>query len=186
MAAEPSKFSVDDLVRISNLTELDLSPDGEYVVYSVGEPEFKSDKPRYDIWRARWDGSDSARITRTADADDWQPTYSPDGKRIAFLSDRGEEDAETQVWVMPADAGEAEKLTSFPGGVVDFDWSPDGKSLAVIAKRSANSLKARKSRRSRSRSSSTATSSSRTSSGSSATSASIFMCSTLAAARRRS
>ena len=40
----------------------------------------------------------------------------------------------TQVWVMPADAGEAEKLTDFPGGVVDFDWSPDGKALAVIAK----------------------------------------------------
>ena len=73
MAAEPSKFSIDDLVRISNLSELDLSPDGEYVVYSVGEPEFKSDKPRYDIWRARWDGSDRRPLTRTAEADEYQP-----------------------------------------------------------------------------------------------------------------
>ena len=133
-AAEPSRFSVDDLVRVANITELDLSPDGEYVVYSVGEPEFKADKPRFDIWRARWDGSERRALTRTVDADDWQPTYSPDGKRIAFLSDRGDDDAETQVWIMPADAGEAEKLTEFPGGVEDFDWSPDGKSLAVIAK----------------------------------------------------
>ena len=133
-ASESSKFSVSDLVRVANLTELDLSPDGEYVVYSVGEPEFKSDKPRYDIWRARWDGSDKRPLTRTPEADEYQPAISPDGKRIAFLSDRGEEDAETQVWVMPADAGEAEKLTDFPGGVADFDWSPDGKSLAVIAK----------------------------------------------------
>ena len=62
--------------------------------------------------------------------------YSPDGKWIAFLSDRGDEDAKTQVWVMPADAGEAEALTAFPGGVADFDWSPDSARLAVIARRS--------------------------------------------------
>ena len=133
-AVEPAKFSVDDLVRVANLTDLDLSPDGEYVVYTVGEPDLKADKPRYDIWRARWDGSDRRPLTRTKGADESQPTFSPDGKRIAFLSDRGDEDAETQVWVMPVDAGEAEQLTKFPGGVEDFDWSPDGRLLAVIAK----------------------------------------------------
>jgi dipeptidyl aminopeptidase/acylaminoacyl peptidase len=132
-AAEPAKFSIDDLVRVASLEDLDLSPDGEYVVYSVGEPNFKADAPRTDLWRARWDGSARHPLTRTADADEYQPTYSPDGKRIAFLSDRGDEDAETQVWVMPADAGEAEPLTAFPGGVSDFAWSPDGKMLAVIA-----------------------------------------------------
>lgn len=133
IAAEPAKFSVDDLVRVANLTDLDLSPDGEYVVYSVSGPNFKADAPRYDIWRARWDGSDKRALTRTPDTDEYQPSFSPDGKRIAFLSDRGDDDAETQVWVIPADAGEAEQLTSFPGGVEDFDWSPDGKKLAVIA-----------------------------------------------------
>ncbi|MGH8198202.1 MAG: TolB family protein, partial [Steroidobacteraceae bacterium] len=132
LAAE-TRFTVDDLVRIANIADLDLSPDGEYVVYSVGEPDFEADEPRYDVWRARWDGSERRPLTRTDDSDEWQPAFSPDGKRIAFLSDRGEEDAETQVWVMPADAGEAERLTEFPGGVVDFDWSPDGQQLAVIA-----------------------------------------------------
>ena len=132
-AAEPTKFTVDDLVRIANVSDLDLSPDGEHVVYSVGEPNFEEDAAHYDLWRARWDGSDKRALTRTADADEYQAAYSPDGKWIAFLSDRGDEDAETQVWIMPADGGEAEALTTFPGGVSDFDWSPDSARLAVIA-----------------------------------------------------
>ncbi len=133
-AAEPTRFSVDDLVRIANLTDLDLSPNGESVVYSVGEPNHESDEPVYDLWRANWDGSDRRPLTRTPDADESGPAFSADGKQIAFLSDRGGDDAETQVWVMPADKGEPTAVTDFPGGVIDFDWSPDGKTLAVIAK----------------------------------------------------
>jgi len=133
VAAEPTRFGVDDLVRIANVTELDLSPDGEWVVYSVGEPNLEEDAAYYDLWRARWDGSGKHALTRTADADEYQPAISPDGNWIAFLSDRGEEDAKTQVWVMPSDGGEAEALTDFPGGVSDFDWAPDSARLAVIA-----------------------------------------------------
>ena len=132
-AAEPAKFGVDDLVRIANVDGLDLSPDGEYVVYSVGEPNFEEDVAQYDLWRVRWDGSERRALTRTPVADEYQAAYSPDGRWIAFLSDRGGEDAMTQVWVMPADGGEAEVSTAFPGGVSDFDWSPDSRRLAVIA-----------------------------------------------------
>jgi len=132
-AAEPTRFGIDDLVRIANVTELDLSPDGEWVVYSVGEANLKEDATYYDLWRARWDGSGKHALTRTANEDESQPAISPDGKWIAFLSDRGEEDAKTQVWVMSSHGGEAEALTKFPGGVSDFDWAPDSKRLAVIA-----------------------------------------------------
>ncbi len=132
-AAESSKFSIEDLVRVANLSDLDLSPDGGVVVYSVGEPNHKTDKPVYDLWRANWDGSGRRPLTSTKDADEYQPSFSPDGKRIAFLTERGGEEAETQVWVMPADKGDPVAVTDFPGGVVDFDWSPDGKTLAVIA-----------------------------------------------------
>ncbi len=132
-AAEPSRFTVDDVVRIANVTELDLSPDGEWIVYSVGEANLEEDTTTYDLWRARWDGSGKRALTRTADEDEYLPAVSPDGKWIAFLSDRGDEDAKTQVWVMPSDGGEAEALTRFAGGVSDFDWAPDSARLAVIA-----------------------------------------------------
>jgi len=132
-AAEPARFSVDDLVRLAGVSEPDLSPDGEYVVYSVGEPDLDKDATRYDVWRARWDGSEKRALTRTPDADEYQPAISPDGRWIAFISDRGDDGAEAQVWAMRADGGEAEVLTDYPGGVEDFDWAPDSKRLAVIA-----------------------------------------------------
>jgi len=132
-AAEPTRFGIDDVVRIANVTELDLSPDGEWVVYSVGEANLEEDATYYDLWRARWDGSGKRALTRTADADESAPAISPDGRWIAFLSDRGDEDAKTQVWAMPSDGGEAEALTNFPGGVSDFAWAPDSARLAVIA-----------------------------------------------------
>jgi dipeptidyl aminopeptidase/acylaminoacyl peptidase len=133
VAAEPTKFTVDDLARVANVGELDLSPDGTYVVYSASEPNFEEDEAQYDLWRARWDGSEKRALTRTPDSDEYQAAYSPDGKWIAFLSDRGDEDAKIQVWLMPADGGEAEPLTEFRGGVSDFQWAPDGARLAVIA-----------------------------------------------------
>ena len=68
---------------------------------------------------------------------------------------------ETQVWIMPADGGEAEALTEFPGGVADFDWSPDSARLAVIAD-DPERPEGREDRSSPSRSSSTAITSRRT------------------------
>jgi dipeptidyl aminopeptidase/acylaminoacyl peptidase len=133
LAADPAHFGVNDVARIALLDDLDLSADGEWVVYSVTEPNYEEDTTTDDIWRARWDGSEKRALTRTPKVDESDPAFSPDGKWIAFLSDRGRGDDEDQVWLMPADGGEAERLTDFAGGVEDFDWSPDSRRLAVIA-----------------------------------------------------
>jgi dipeptidyl aminopeptidase/acylaminoacyl peptidase len=132
-ARDPARFGVDDLARVANVSALDLAPDGAYVVYEATEPNFDADEAQSDLWRARWDGSEKRPLTRTPDSDEYQPAYSPDGQWIAFLSDRGGDEATTQVWAMRADGGEAEKWTDFPGGVSDFDWSPDGARLAIVA-----------------------------------------------------
>ena len=131
--AADNLFGIDDLLRLADVAEPAFSPDGEYLAYSVTTNDLERDRPTTDLWRVRWDGSERRALSQTPDADEWQPEWSPDGKWIAFLSDRGDEDSTTQVWVMPAVSGEAEKLTDFPGGVSDYAWAPDSRRLAVIA-----------------------------------------------------
>lgn len=126
-------FGIDDLLRLADVGEPVFSPDGDYLVYSVTTNDLERDLPTTDLWRVSWDGRDRRALTHTPGADEWQPQWSPDGKWISFLSDRAGADATTQVWVMPAAGGEAEKLTDFPGGVSDYGWAPDSRRLAVIA-----------------------------------------------------
>ena len=79
----------------------------------------------------------SARASpNTPKKDESRPQWSPDGKSIAFLSDRGGEEAKTQVWSMPARGGEAKRLTKFGDDISDFVLSPDGKRIAVHRARS--------------------------------------------------
>lgn len=132
-------FQASDLARLADVTEPDLSADGNTVVYTVTTANLEEDASQSDLWRVDHDGSDRTQLTHTPDSSEWRPQWSADGRWIAFLSDRKldpkdeDEDATTQVWLMPATGGDARRLTSFADGVEDFVWSPDGTQIALIA-----------------------------------------------------
>jgi dipeptidyl aminopeptidase/acylaminoacyl peptidase len=132
-AAPEDRFGPADLDRLADVAAADFSPDGEYLVYSVTTTNVQADTRQSDLWRVRYDGRDRVQLTQTPDDDEWRPQWSPDGRGIAFLADRGGEEAMSQVWLLPAQGGEARRLTDFAGGVEDFAWAPDGAHLAVIA-----------------------------------------------------
>ncbi len=128
-----------DLARIADLGEPALTRDGTWLAYVVSTSNTEADRSQSDLWRVRYDGSRRTQLTQTADSSEWRPQWSADASRLAFLSDRprdaeqSRDDATTQVWMMPADGGEARRLTDFADGVEDFALSPDGTRLAVIA-----------------------------------------------------
>jgi dipeptidyl aminopeptidase/acylaminoacyl peptidase len=121
-----------DLLRIREVSDPRLSPDGAWVAYTVTMSDTAADKRETDVWMSRWDGKRSVRLTYSK-AEEHSPRWSPDGRYLAFLSSREDPREVEQVWLLDRTGGEAERVTDLPGGVSDFAWSPDGSRLALIA-----------------------------------------------------
>ncbi|HEX6107054.1 MAG TPA: prolyl oligopeptidase family serine peptidase, partial [Gemmatimonadales bacterium] len=122
---------VDDLLRLRVVSDPQLSPDGEWVAYTVGAADTVRDRRDRDVWLSSWDGQRHLRLT-TSPEPEHTPRWSPDGRRLAFLSARQDPREVDQVWVIQREGGEAERVTDFPGGVSDLAWAPDGTRLALI------------------------------------------------------
>ena len=137
-------FRPDDLYRLRVATDPRLSPDGTVVAFALQTVAPGKDGYRHAIWAVDVAGGEPRRLTLGA-RHDTHARYSPDGRTLAFLSDRRlhveeepaagdakeREDAQ-QVHLLPLAGGEAMRLTDLPRGVRDFEWSPDGKRLLVL------------------------------------------------------
>jgi len=126
-------FTSSDLLLLRTAATPAISPDGGWIAYVVNEPPDTSKGERRsqaDIWIADFEGKREPRRFAFGPADEYAPRFSPDGRWIGFLSNRG---GSVQVHRIRIDGGEAAPVTSFEGGVSFFDWNPDGGRLAVIA-----------------------------------------------------
>lgn len=131
----PRVLSARDTVRVNTVGAPRLSPDGQWVLYTLTSRDMQDEdlESTTHVWRVRVDGSNNHQITR-GDKDARSPTWSPDGQTIAFLSERGEApDPTTQVHFIRADGGEAWQVTDHPESVRSFLFSPDGRKLLVTA-----------------------------------------------------
>jgi dipeptidyl aminopeptidase/acylaminoacyl peptidase len=129
--AERRALALDDLARIAEVDDPQVSPAGDRVVYTVRTSDVAKDKRNRDLWLADWRQGVSHRLTFTPESES-QPRWSSDGKRLGFLSSRGVKNGAAQLWVLSLDGGEAEQVTNLDGSVEDFAFSPDGRRVALI------------------------------------------------------
>jgi dipeptidyl aminopeptidase/acylaminoacyl peptidase len=111
-----------------SIGELQFSPDGARLVFTVTEPPQGTTRPRH-LWMLDVATGLVRQITTSAKSE-WAPRWSPDGRTLAMLSDRG---GPAQVYLLPmATGGEAVPLTDTKEAVREFRWSPDGRTFALL------------------------------------------------------
>ena len=106
-----------------------VSPDGGSVAYTVTTTDWETNRYDTEIWIARA-GSDPIQLTSTDKESSTTPRWSPDGRWLAFIADRGDG---RQVYLIRPSGGEARRLTTLKGGVNDFAWAPDGSQIAFTS-----------------------------------------------------
>lgn len=140
--AQPRPVTVDDVLGLRSVGTPAVAPDGTQVVYTVRAWVPESDRDadrkvaRTHIWKVAAGSGEARQITFGARGDG-QPQWSPDGRWISFVSARGEardgEDPKAQLYLLPADGGESQALTSVPEAVMAYAWSPDSTRIAFVA-----------------------------------------------------
>ena len=103
----PRPIALDDYLAIKNVSGVAVSPDGAHAAYIVREVSVDDDRRNASLWRVSISGGSPQQLTRTGSVS--APAWSPDGKHIAFLSDRSDK---TQVWMLPSSGGEAFRVTT--------------------------------------------------------------------------
>jgi dipeptidyl aminopeptidase/acylaminoacyl peptidase len=126
-AQAPRPMGIVDLLNVPRLSEPRLSPDGREVVFTRADADWKSGKRISHVWRVRVGGGEPIQLTTGADGES-SPNWSPDGKTIAFVATRGENEF-AQIYLMPIDGGEAQQLTSHASAVSEIAWTPSGDAI---------------------------------------------------------
>jgi dipeptidyl aminopeptidase/acylaminoacyl peptidase len=129
--AQPAKrvMRPSDVFKMVAVADPQVSPDGQWVAYTVTKVDSLKDSRSSDVWMVSWDGKTNIQLTHSPESES-SPRWSPDGKYISFLSSR-QEGKGNQVWLLDRRGGEAKRITSYKSGVSAHVWSPDSKKLLL-------------------------------------------------------
>src|ERR1700719_1887630 len=127
-AQQKRPLTFDDLMSIDRISEPMVSPDGLWVAYTVAKADAPNRVTR-NIWIVSTNGTSEPRQL-TRGGSDGRPRWSPDSKRLAFVSSRG---GTEQIYLLSLNGGEGDPLTKFSTGAGNEQWSPDGQWIAFTS-----------------------------------------------------
>jgi dipeptidyl aminopeptidase/acylaminoacyl peptidase len=125
-------FTIDDLLKIRRVSDPQISPDGRWIAYTIADTDKAANKRTTQIYLISTDGGDPRGITNDKQSSH-SPRWSPDGKRLAFVSAR---DGESQIWTIElaeAGTGPLKKISNISTGADGPVWSADGKWIAFTS-----------------------------------------------------
>jgi dipeptidyl aminopeptidase/acylaminoacyl peptidase len=129
--------TIDQSLETFSVNSPEISPDGKRVIYEQSRTNWENNSFDTELWVANADGSERHLLTVRAGSSS-SAAWSSDGKWIAFLSDRpaalkDSPAGKRQIYVMPADGGDAQQITKMEEGVNGFEWAPDSNRIAFAA-----------------------------------------------------
>ena len=124
------KIALEDLFRFRVCTHVAMSPDGTKIAVAVKRCDPKKNRNFSSLYMAKTKGGRLRRLTHGNHVDT-EPTWSPDGNTLAFVSNRDKADC---IYLMPMDGGEPKRLTERDRDVSGLCFSPDGKNIAYAAR----------------------------------------------------
>ncbi len=123
-------ITFDDLYNVPRYGDMQISADGEKIVFTLTQNDLKKESSTTHIWIMNRDGSAAGQLTN-GPTGERRPRWSPDGRTLYFLSSRDED--KTQIWRLPLSGGEAVAVTDIATGVSAFEVDPAGKNFIIVS-----------------------------------------------------
>src|SRR5579883_1301565 len=129
MFAQKRPFDFNTMMELKRVGDPQISPDGRWVTFTVQSVDLAANKKPQQVWIMPLTGGAPHQLTKDGEANQ-RARWSPDSKRIAYISDRG---GSSQIWLMDPDGGNAKQVTTLSTEADGEIWSPDGKSFVFTS-----------------------------------------------------